>query len=75
VIELLTAGRMPWLSSLIIISGFSGLLLLLVRHSLVLRRVITRGERYVLHHPLFDVTLLSFMGLCLMLSQAAGVIR
>ncbi len=75
VIQLLAGERLAWLNAAIIILGTLGLMTLLIRHSLALRRVLLKSERYALHHPLFDITVVSFLGLCLMLSQTAGIIR
>ncbi len=73
--QLITKGKMPWINSLVVLVGVVGLGTLLLRHSLRLRRVFKNGERFALHHPLFDVTLISFLGLCILLVQAAGTIR
>lgn len=73
--QIITGGRLPWINALILASGLAGLLILLTRHSLKLRRVLLSGEKFVLHHPLFDITLASFLGLCVLLVQTAGFIR
>ncbi len=45
------------------------------RHLLTLRRVVIRGESFVVHHPMVDVGLLVIAGLSYMLTQTAGFIQ
>jgi len=45
------------------------------RHLKNIRRAIARGERYVWHHPLFDLCLLLIAGLAFVLMQTAGYIQ
>ena len=73
--QLLAGGRLPGINLLIVVSALFGLGLLLIKHSLALRKSLIKGERFALHHPLFDITVLSFLGLCAMLLQNTGVIR
>ena len=73
--EVLAGRQLPWVNALIITVALGGLLVLLLKHSLNLRRTLLKGERFALHHPLFDITVVSFLGLCIMLTHAAGVIR
>ena len=73
--QLLGGGRLSWLNGALLAALLLGTCYLFIKHSLSLRRLLLKGERFVLRHPLFDLTLVAFMGLCLMLSQAAGIIR
>ena len=74
-VQALTAGRAPW-------SGFvAGLIFgaiimyLTVKHGNSLRRTLKRGENYIIHHPLLDLTLISLLALLAVLSQTAGTIH
>ncbi len=71
----LTNGTLPWLVSFASITTVLGIAALATRHSLALHRWIRRGERYVLHHAIFDVTVISLMGLSVIVTQTAGFIR
>ncbi len=73
--QLLSGGRVPGINLFIVISALFAIGLLFIKHSLALRKVFVKGERYALQHPLFDITVASFLGLCFMLLQASGVIR
>lgn len=44
------------------------------KHSRALHRLLTKGERYVLEHSLLDVTIISFVWLCFIVSRTAGFI-
>jgi uncharacterized protein YkwD len=50
------------------------LTLFFVRHSLAWHKVLVRGEEFALHHPFFDVFLLSIAVLAFLLSHVAGTI-
>jgi hypothetical protein len=73
--QVLASGKIPGINLVIVISALFGLFLLLIKHSLALRRLWLKGERYALKHPLFDITIISFIGLCVMMLQSNGVIR
>jgi hypothetical protein len=45
------------------------------KHLIVLRRVFTMGEAFVIHHPLIDVGLFSLAALGFLLSQTVGFIK
>ena len=47
----------------------------LSRHLLILRRVLVRGETYMVHHPLVDVGLLLITILAYLLTRTAGYIQ
>lgn len=74
-IQALTNGQAPW--SLFVVGMLSGLgaAYLVIKHGLWIRRVLIRGERFVLHHSLLDVTIVAFVALCIILSRSVGVIR
>ncbi len=70
----ITRGQLAWLSG--VASGLiiASLLSLALKHALAIRKWLVKGERYVLHHMLFDVTVISLIGLCVMISQTAGYV-
>lgn len=73
-IQALTQGKAPWaLGALAFISAVA-VMVLLVRHSLALRHLLRDGEKFILHHPLLDVTLVSLALLGLSLSYNVGFI-
>jgi uncharacterized protein YkwD len=74
-IQLLTGGKAPWsLFALTIVSG-GAVLLFLTRHGLKLRKLITEGEAYVVHHPAFDALIVVLITVGYVLTRGSGFIR
>lgn len=73
--QLLTRGYVPWIDGVVLLATLACLAMMLVRHGNSLRKTWLKGEKFVLRHPLFDITVISFLGLCVLLSQTIGVIR
>lgn len=74
-LQAVTSGSMPWLASLTTTLMIIGIAILALRHGFALQKVLIRGERYIVRHALLDATVISFIGLCLIVGQSAGVIR
>lgn len=74
-LSVVTGGYYPWLSSLTAIVTIAGIAVFALRHAIGLRRWIVHSERYLLHHVVFDITIVSLVGLCIIVSQSAGAIR
>ncbi len=80
-IEALTKGRAPWaLFAVGIMSGIA-VTALFISHGVRLHKVfrsgsklLKGGEKFVFHHPVLDVTLVSFLILTITLAQNIGVI-
>ncbi len=76
--QTLTNGKAPWaLGAAVIVTG-AALVGLLIHHSLkarhLLHDIIHNTERFVLHHPLFESTLLGLAILGTVLSRTVGTI-
>lgn len=73
-VQTLTAGKAPW--SVFAVGLMTGLSMayLLFKHGLALRRMIVQGEKFILHHGMFDVTIIALIALCTLLTQNAGII-
>jgi hypothetical protein len=71
----LTGGRLAWLTTAVSITTILAGAILVIKHGLAVRKWLVRSEKYVLHHVVFDVTIVSLLGLCTIVSQTAGVIR
>lgn len=48
---------------------------LLYRHSRAWHKRIKKGEKFMLHHPAFDIVAIALIVLCLFASQTSGLIR
>lgn len=74
-IQSMTSTSIPGISFIIgLLSGIA-VAYLAIKHTLAIRRVIKTGEKFALQHPVLDVTIVSFIALCILLSQSVGVIR
>lgn len=74
-LQTITAGYAPWSAA-----ALSGLLVLVVglwamKHAIIVKKVFIDGEKFVLHHPLFDVAVLIVVGAAIILSQSSGVVK
>lgn len=73
-LDALTKGRAPWaLYTLGLMSG-AAVVGLFINHGLRFRKFLRYGEQFVLHHPVLDTTLISFLIFAVTLSQKIGVI-
>jgi uncharacterized protein YkwD len=73
-VQALTDGRAPWsVFAVGLLSGF-GLLYLVFKHGLAFRRVVVEGERFIMHHALFDVTIVSLVIVGFILTRTVGTI-
>lgn len=73
--QVITGGKYPWIN---FIAGIAiGLIsmYLIVKHSLRFRRWLRKGEQYILHHPILDISLISLLILLIVISQTAGFIQ
>lgn len=70
----LTGGRAPW--SAVVLSGlaFAVVLVWLIRHAVLVKRYVLRGEHFVAHHPILDVIVVIVAAVAVYLSQSSGVV-
>lgn len=68
-------GTIPGISFILGLIAGAGLVFLIIRHSIKLKRLIKDGERFVVKHPVLDLTIVSFVVLVALLSQSVGYIR
>lgn len=73
-VQSLTGGKAPWSTFVVGLIIGGGSMYLVVKHARRLRKTIRRGERFVVHHPLFDITLVALIALAALLSQNIGSI-
>ncbi len=73
--QAITKGRMPWITFAIGLFGGIGLAYILVKNGVHLHRTIRKSERFVLKHPILDLTIVAFVVICGLLIQSVGSIR
>ena len=74
-IQAFTKGALPWVASTVTLVTLAAVSSLIIKHGIAFRRMFTKGERYVLHHMVFDVTIVSLLGLVFVLTRTAGIIK
>lgn len=72
----LQSSALPAISGFIVgIIGCLAVVAVVVRHGLAWRRLVHRGESFVLHHPLLDTVFVALIMTAIIVSQTAGVIH
>lgn len=73
--QMLTGGAAPWISFAIGLAIGLICMYLGLKHARNLARALRGGERFILHHPLLDTTLIALLALATVIAQTAGVIH
>lgn len=73
-IESYTNGTMPWLTYLVGIVTGGALMFIAIKHGLAFKKQVAKGERFIIKHPLLDVTLMAIAILGIILTRQAGII-
>lgn len=74
-IQTITGGRAIW--SAIVVSILLGICfgIMLLKYGLRLKRALTLGEAFIVHHPMIDTSIVLLGTICFILSRANGFIR
>ncbi|MCA9318822.1 hypothetical protein KDA06_04235 [Candidatus Saccharibacteria bacterium] len=73
--ETLRTTNVAWNSFAISMITVVALLVFLLRHSLAWHRFLRRGEKFVIHHPLVDIGVVSLVVVGFLLMQTTGLIK
>lgn len=71
----LVSSNTPLNALAVVLLGGSAFAFLIVRHSWAWRRMLVKGEKFVLHHPVLDISAITVISAVLVLSHTAGLIR
>lgn len=71
----ITGLNLQWLSTLAATTIIVGILLLIIRHTYAIHKLIRRGEKYILNHLVFDITIAGLIVLCIIASQSVAFIK
>ena len=74
-VQLLTGGQAPWSMFAVSLLASTALIVFLMRHGLRLKRLMVKGETYVLHHPLVDLLIIVVITVGYILTRTSGFIR
>ncbi|MDQ3094229.1 MAG: CAP domain-containing protein [bacterium] len=70
-----TNGAAPWSAAVLSLSAIVLAGVWIGKHALIVKRALVHGEDWVLHHPLVDFAVLSFITLVIYLTSTIGIIR
>lgn len=73
--QMLTGGSTPWISFAVGLAIGLMAMYLILKHTRNIVRAVRGGERFILHHPLLDATIIALLALATIVAQTAGVIH
>lgn len=73
--QMLTGGSAPWITFAVGLMIGLIVMYLVLKHTRNLLRAIRNGEKFILHHPLLDTTVIALLALAAVVAQTAGVIH
>lgn len=73
-INLLTKGTAPWITAVLFVTSLIGIAYVVLKHSIKIHKLLIKGERYIFHHALLDITIVNFVILSYFLSRSIGFI-
>ncbi len=74
-VQIISSANVAWSQFAVSMLASVALLLFLLRHSFAWHKVLVRGERFVLHHPMLDIAFVAIATLGYILLQSSGTIR
>lgn len=74
-IQTLTGGNASWSTLAVAALAGAAFALFIVRHSLRLHRMLSRGEAFVVHHPKLDLVIVIIFTAGFVLTRTSGIIR
>ena len=74
-VQLLRGGQPTWTTLAVTIIASSAVVVFMVRHGLYLRRLLMKGELYVVHHPKLDLAIIAIATIGFLLTRTSGLIR
>ena len=73
-VQTFTGGSWPWSSYLIGFLVGALAMFLVVKHGIAIKKMVVEGEKFLIAHPLLDVTIIAFIVVGVLLIAQAGVI-
>lgn len=74
-LQSITSGHAPWSATALSILLIVVVVAWITKHAYAVKRVLIDGEKFLLHHPIVDVSVLLLVGLAILLSQSSGVVK
>jgi hypothetical protein len=74
-VDVLTAGNAEWATLAAVVLVTVGALTFLYRHAKMWRKFLTKGEHFVIRHPVFDTLIVAVVVAGILLTQTTGFIH
>lgn len=74
-VQVITSANVAWSQFALSMIVSVALLIFLLRHSFAWHKVLAKGEQFMLHHPMFDIAIVSIATMGTILLQTSGFIR
>lgn len=73
-LQWLTGGKAPWSALLLSTIAFIIVIVWLIKHAILVKRFLLKGEHFVAHHPILDLVVVMVAAVAVYLSQSSGVV-
>jgi uncharacterized protein YkwD len=73
-VQTFTDGALPWSPYLIGFLIGAIVMFLIVKHGIALKKMLVEGEKFLITHPLLDITLIALLVVAVLISRQVGVI-
>ncbi|MDB5176132.1 MAG: hypothetical protein JWM81_990 [Candidatus Saccharibacteria bacterium] len=74
-VQTLSSGEAAWTTLVLSVIAVMALTLFLIRHGYRLHRLVTKGEHFVMKHPLLDIGFIAIATVGFVLTRTSGIIR
>ena len=71
-LQVLTAGQASWLELALTALSGAAIATFIIRHGIYLKRLLTKGETFALHHPMLDIAIVFIATYGVVLTRTAG---
>lgn len=74
-IDVLTKGQATWSALAIGVITGAALMLFIIRHGFHIKRLLSNGEAFVVHHPYIDIAVVAVLTIGYLLTRPGGIIQ
>ena len=74
-LQVFGGGQPAWTTFAVTLIASSAVVVFVIRHGLYLRRLLLRGERFVTHHAVLDLVVVTIATIGFIITRTSGIIR
>ncbi len=71
-VQMFTHGKAPWATYALSVILFASITIYVIKHAIGIKKTVMKGEKWVLHHPALDMTILAVIALSFYLTRYIG---